>query len=71
VTVAVSVGGEGVRVEVTDRSGDGAPVLPPAAFADGDAERRRGLGLVDACAARWGYRRGGGFTTTWFELAAD
>jgi anti-anti-sigma factor len=68
VTVAVAVGGEDVRVDVTDRSGDDAPVLPPAAFADGDAEGRRGLGLVDACAARWGYWRGGGFTTTWFEL---
>lgn len=69
VTVAVAVAGEGVRVEVTDRSGDGAPVLSPAAFADGDAEGRRGLGLVDELAARWGYQRGGGFTTTWFELA--
>jgi anti-sigma regulatory factor (Ser/Thr protein kinase) len=71
VTVAVAICVGGVRVEVTDRSGDGAPVLLPAAFADGDAEGRRGLGLVDACAARWGYRRGGGFTTTWFELAPD
>ena len=71
VTVAVAVGEGGVRVEVTDRSGDGAPVLPPAALADGDAEGHRGIGLVDACAARWGYRRGGGFTTTWFELAPD
>jgi len=25
--------------------------------------------IVDALAARWGYRRGGGFTTTWFGLA--
>jgi len=69
VTVAVAVCGGGVRVEVTDRSGDGASVLQPAAFADGDAEGRRGMGLVDACAARWGYWRGGGFTTTWFELS--
>ena len=69
VTVAVAVAGEGVRVEVTDRSGDGAPVLSPAAFADGDAEGRRGLGLVDELAARWGYQRSGGLTTTWFELA--
>jgi anti-sigma regulatory factor (Ser/Thr protein kinase) len=52
VTVAVAAGGGGVRVEVTDRSGDGAPVQSPAAFADGDAEGRRGLGLVDALAAR-------------------
>jgi hypothetical protein len=24
--------------------------------------------LVDALAARWGYQRGGGLATTWFEL---
>ena len=69
VTVAVAVDGSVVRVEVTDRSGDGAPVLLPAASADGDAEGSRGMRLVDALAARWGYCRGGGFTTTWFELA--
>jgi anti-sigma regulatory factor (Ser/Thr protein kinase) len=67
VTVAVAVGGDGVRVEVTDRSGAGAPVLLPAA-ADGDAEGSRAMRLVDTLAARWGYWRGGGFTTTWFEL---
>lgn len=27
--------------------------------------------LVDALATRWGYWRGGGFTTTWFELWAE
>ncbi|HEU5421869.1 MAG TPA: ATP-binding protein [Streptosporangiaceae bacterium] len=70
-TVAVVVCEGNVRVEVTDRSGDSAPVLPPAAFADGDAEGRRGMGLVDACAARWGYWRGSESTTTWFELAPD
>ena len=53
---------------VTDRSGDGAPVLLPAAFADGEAEGSPGIGLVDSCAARWGCWRGGGFTTTWFKL---
>jgi len=71
VTVAVALGGDGVRVEVTDRSGDGSPVLLPAASADGDAEGSRGIRLVDTLAARWGYCRGGGFTTTWFELALD
>ena len=33
VTVTVAAGAEGVRVEVTDRSGDGVPVLQPAAGA--------------------------------------
>lgn len=44
--VAVAVGGGGVRVEVTDRSGAGAPVLLPAASADGEAEGSRGMRLV-------------------------
>lgn len=69
VTVTVATGPETVRVEVTDRSGDGVPVLPPAV--DGDAEGSRGMRLVDSLAARWGYQRGGGLTTTWFELAVD
>jgi len=60
VTASVAAGEGGVRVEVTDRSGDGTPSLPPAAFTDGEAEGSRGMGLVDACAARWGYWRGGG-----------
>ena len=69
VTVAVAAGEAGIRVEVTDRSGDGAPVLLPAGCADSDAEGGRGMRLVDALAARWGYQRGGGLATTWFELA--
>ena len=40
VTVAVAAGGGGARVEVTDRSGDGAPVLAPAA--SGQAVREPG-----------------------------
>jgi len=67
VTVTVAAGAEGVRVEVTDRSGDGVPVLQPAA--GGEAECGRGMRIMDDLAARWGYQRGGGFATTWFELA--
>jgi anti-sigma regulatory factor (Ser/Thr protein kinase) len=66
VTVTVAAGPGGVRVEVTDSCGDGSPVLLPAGRAD--AEGGRGLRLVDALAARWGYERGGGLATTWFEL---
>jgi anti-sigma regulatory factor (Ser/Thr protein kinase) len=66
VTVTVAAGVEVVRVEVTDRIGSGVPVLPSAAPADGGAEGSRGLWLVDALAARWGYERGGGLATTWF-----
>jgi len=67
VTVAVR-GADGVvvRVEVTDRSGPGVPELRAAGS---DAEGGRGLGLVAALAARWGWRRRGGRTVTWFELA--
>jgi hypothetical protein len=31
-------------------------------------EGSRGLWLVDALSARWGYERDGGLATTWFEL---
>ncbi len=65
VTVAVTAGGDVVRVEVTDRSGPGVPQLHPAGF---DAEGGRGLGLVAGLAERWGWRRRGGRTVTWFEL---
>jgi anti-sigma regulatory factor (Ser/Thr protein kinase) len=60
VTVTVAVVGEAVRVEVTDQIGKGIPVLPSAAPAGGEAEGSRGLWLVDALSARWGYERGGG-----------
>jgi anti-sigma regulatory factor (Ser/Thr protein kinase) len=68
VTVTVAACGEGVRVEVTDRSGDGVPVLLPV-DGSGQAEGSRGMQLVDALAACWGYQRGAGLTTTWFELS--
>jgi anti-sigma regulatory factor (Ser/Thr protein kinase) len=70
VTVTVAAGDKVVRIEVTDRSGDGVPVLPPVSgAADDEAEGGRGMRLVDALSARWGYQRGGGLATTWFELA--
>ena len=68
VTVTVAVGDEVIRVEVTDRCGGSVPVLPGAAPADDEAEGSRGLWLVDALSARWGYERDGGLATTWFEL---
>lgn len=72
VTVTVAVGEQVVRVEVADRIGARVPVLPSAvAPADGEAEGNRGLWLVDALAVRWGYERGGGLATTWFELGRD
>jgi NAD(P)-dependent dehydrogenase (short-subunit alcohol dehydrogenase family) len=66
VTVAVRMWNGVVRVEVTDRSGPGVPEL---ARAGRDAEGGRGLQLVADLAARWGWRRCGGLTMTWFELS--
>ena len=65
VTVAVSAGDGLVRVEVTDRSG---PEVPEPYPAGRDAEAGRGLQMVAGLAARWGWRRCGGQTVTWFEL---
>jgi anti-sigma regulatory factor (Ser/Thr protein kinase) len=65
VTVAVKTVNDVVRVEVTDRSGPGVPEPRPAGS---DAEDGRGLHLVGRLAARWGWRRRGGRTVTWFEL---
>jgi anti-sigma regulatory factor (Ser/Thr protein kinase) len=65
VTVAVKAGNGIVRVEVTDRAGSGTPELRPAGR---DAEGGRGLQLVTGLATRWGWRRRGERTVTWFEL---
>jgi anti-sigma regulatory factor (Ser/Thr protein kinase) len=66
VTVAVRTENDVIRVEVTDRSGPGVPEPRPAGS---DAEDGRGLHLVARLAARWGWRRRGGRTVTWFELS--
>jgi serine/threonine-protein kinase RsbW len=68
VTVTVTVTPGEVVAEVADDGGDGEPVLrdPPA-----DAERGRGLRLVDELASAWGYSGGGkGQLVTWFALKA-
>lgn len=65
VTVTVTARAGAVRVEVADRSGPGVPQLRAVG---GDAEDGRGLGLVARLAVRWGWRRHGGQTVTWFEL---
>jgi anti-sigma regulatory factor (Ser/Thr protein kinase) len=65
VTVTVTARAGAVRVEVADRSGPGVPQLRAAGAV---AENGRGLGLVERLAARWGWRRRGAQTLTWFEL---
>jgi anti-sigma regulatory factor (Ser/Thr protein kinase) len=67
--VAVSAGDHAIRVEVSDRCGDSVPVLRRGG--DVEEEGSMGMQLVDALAARWGYQRGSGWATTWFELAQD
>ena len=65
VTVAVETVNDVIRVEVTDLSGPG---VPEPHRAGSDAEDGRGLHLVACLAARWGWRRRGGRTVTWFEI---
>jgi anti-sigma regulatory factor (Ser/Thr protein kinase) len=65
-TVTVTADVAAVRVEVADRSGPGVPELRPAGA---DAEDGRGLGIVERLADRWGWRRRGGRTVTWFVIA--
>jgi anti-sigma regulatory factor (Ser/Thr protein kinase) len=67
VMVTVTACAGTVRVEVTDRSGPGLPQLRPPG---NDAEGGRGLGIVARLATRWGVRRRGGRTVTWFEIQA-
>jgi anti-sigma regulatory factor (Ser/Thr protein kinase) len=67
ITVAVKVTGSAVRVEVTDRSGLGVPELASAGVYE---EGGRGIQLVAGLATKWGWRRRGGRTVTWFELRA-
>jgi serine/threonine-protein kinase RsbW len=67
VTVTVTARTGAVRVEVTDRSGPGVPELRPVGD---EAEGGRGLEIVAGLAARWGWRRRGGRTVTWFVIQA-
>ncbi len=71
VTVAVTVSGPLVHVEVTD---DGIAGLPHWRDADAgnDAEGGRGFWVLDAYAARWGFVRekATATTTCWFDLSA-
>ncbi|HEY6791588.1 MAG TPA: hypothetical protein VI365_30175 [Trebonia sp.] len=66
VTVTVVVRDASVRVEVTVGKAGGVPVLHPS---DDEAEGQLGPRLVEDLAVRWGYERGGGQATTWFEGA--
>jgi anti-sigma regulatory factor (Ser/Thr protein kinase) len=69
VTVAVTAARGEVLVAVTD---DGGPAWP--AIREGEdpcAEDGRGLLLVGQLSTRWGYHRGDGNLTTWFQVPAE
>ena len=68
VTVTVAVTQDEVAVKVPD---DGGPAHP--AIREGQdpcAEDGRGLLLVAQLSVRWGYHRGDGKLTTWFQIPA-
>jgi anti-sigma regulatory factor (Ser/Thr protein kinase) len=68
VTVVVASTPDRVRVEVTDGGGPGLPRLRPLNAA---AESGRGLQLLGALGAAWGWDRDpSGTTTTWAEVTA-
>jgi anti-sigma regulatory factor (Ser/Thr protein kinase) len=68
ITITVAGNPGAVWVEVADGGGSSVPAPRPG---DEYGENGRGLHLVDALSARWGYRRAsGGALITWFEIRA-
>lgn len=67
VTVTLMACGGGYRLEVAD---DGAGGARPYVEPESGAERGRGMRIVDALAARWGYRALGERTVVWAEFPA-
>lgn len=72
---AVDHTGDGFRVQLSDVDGplrvavsDSDATLPVVLAVDPDAERGRGLIIVDAIAARWGIEPSGRGKTIWFEI---
>lgn len=66
VTLAVSMSGVHLRIEIHDPD---TRALPTLLDANVDAEGGRGLALVDAVAARWGVQLRVDRKVTWCELA--
>lgn len=65
VSLAVLTIAGGLRIEVADQGGATVPLIrEPSELVPGG----RGLRLVDALAARWGFYRTGAGTVTWFEV---
>ncbi|WP_308404402.1 ATP-binding protein [Streptomyces sp. ATCC 21386] len=64
-TLAVSMSGTHLRIEVHDPD---TRALPTLMDVDADAEGGRGMALVDAVADRWGVQLHDGRKVTWCEL---
>jgi anti-sigma regulatory factor (Ser/Thr protein kinase) len=69
ITITVTGSPGGARVEVRDAGGVSVPVVTDAD--DALAGHGRGLRLVRALAARWGYHRVPDGLLTWFEVGAE
>ncbi|MGW3497184.1 ATP-binding protein [Streptomyces sp. NPDC001020] len=65
-TLAVSMSGTHLRIEVSDPD---TRALPTLVDADSDAETGRGMALLDAVADRWGVQLHPDRKVTWCELA--
>ncbi|GAB2990035.1 hypothetical protein GCM10023080_064860 [Streptomyces pseudoechinosporeus] len=65
-TLAVSMSGTHLRIEVHDPD---TRALPTLVHAGSDSEGGRGMALVDAIADRWGVQLHGDRKVTWCELA--
>jgi anti-sigma regulatory factor (Ser/Thr protein kinase) len=65
-TLAVSMSGTHLRIEVQDPD---TRALPTLVHAGSDSEGGRGMALVDAVADRWGVQLHGDRKVTWCELA--
>lgn len=69
ITVTVTAAREEVLIEVTDDGAVGLPVLRGELVSC--TEQGRGLLLVAALSARWGYQRARGKLTTWVQVPAE
>ena len=69
VTVTVTATRDDILVAVTDDGGPAWPAIRPRQ--DPCAEDGRGLVLVAQLSVRWGYHRGDGKLTTWFQIPAE
>jgi anti-sigma regulatory factor (Ser/Thr protein kinase) len=69
IVVTLSAGAGVVRVEVTDDGADGArPRIRAEDDGEDCGEHGRGMRIVEALSARWGFEEDGARTTVWAEF---